>query len=91
VRLRFRARGINFRKLLAQDRPIRSCGCLYCEVTGTRAPYADYSAAPLAPRGLIRTPSVSLIFQPIPKPAVNDLPLLVVNRTEIEKIRLFFL
>ena len=34
---------------------------------------------------------VGLIFQPIPKPAVNDLPLLVVNRTEIEKIRLFFL
>jgi hypothetical protein len=27
--------------------------------------------------------------QPIPKPAVNDLPLLVVNRTEIEKIRLY--
>ena len=31
-----------------------------------------------------------LIFQPIPKPAMNDLPL-VANRTEIEKVRLFFL
>jgi hypothetical protein len=32
----------------------------------------------------------SLIFQPISKPAVNDLPL-VANRTEIEKVRPFFL
>ena len=31
-----------------------------------------------------------LIFQPIPKPAVNDLPL-VANLTEIEKVRPFFL
>jgi len=34
---------------------------------------------------------VSLIFQPIPKPTVNDLPLLIANRMEIEKVRLFFL
>jgi hypothetical protein len=33
---------------------------------------------------------VSLIFQPIPQPAVNDLPL-IANRTEIEKVRPFFL
>jgi hypothetical protein len=33
---------------------------------------------------------VILIFQPIPKPAVNDLPL-VANLTEIEKVRPFFL
>ena len=33
---------------------------------------------------------VSLIFQPMPKPAVNDLPL-VANHTEIEKVRPFFL
>ena len=32
-----------------------------------------------------------LIFQPIPKPAVNDLPLLVANRTKIEKVGLFIL
>ena len=29
---------------------------------------------------------MTLILQPIPKPAVNDLPL-VANRTEIEKVR----
>ena len=29
------------------------------------------------------------IFQPIPKPAVNDFPLLVANRTKIEKVGLF--
>ena len=34
---------------------------------------------------------VSLIFQPIPKPAVNDLPLLVANRAEIEKVGPFSL
>jgi hypothetical protein len=34
---------------------------------------------------------VSLIFQPIPKPAVNDLPLLVANRTKIEKVGPFIL
>ena len=31
------------------------------------------------------------IFQPIPKPAVNDFPLLVANRTKIEKVGLFIL
>jgi hypothetical protein len=31
-----------------------------------------------------------LVFQPIPNPAVNDLPL-IANRTEIEKVRPFFL
>jgi hypothetical protein len=35
--------------------------------------------------------SSKLVFEPIPKPAMNDLPLLVVNRTEIEKARPFFL
>jgi hypothetical protein len=34
---------------------------------------------------------VSLIFHPIPQPAVNDLPLVVANRTEIEQVRPFFL
>jgi hypothetical protein len=32
-----------------------------------------------------------LIFQPIPKPAVNDLPLLVANRAKIEKVGPFIL
>ena len=32
-----------------------------------------------------------LVVQPIPKPAVNGLPLVVANRTEIEKVRPFFL
>jgi hypothetical protein len=31
------------------------------------------------------------VFQPIPKPAVNDLPILVANRTKIEKVGLFIL
>ena len=34
--------------------------------------------------------SPGLIFQPIPQPAVNDLPLFA-NLTEIEKVRPFFL
>ena len=34
---------------------------------------------------------VSLIFQPIPKPTVNDLPLLVANRTKFEKVGPFIL
>ena len=32
--------GASISNVARQDRPIRSCGCLYCEVTGTRAPYA---------------------------------------------------
>jgi hypothetical protein len=38
-----------------------------------------------------RTFVVILIFQPIPKPAVNDLPLLVANSTKIEKVGPFVL
>ena len=40
---------------------------------------------------IVRSGVLRLIFQPIPKPAVNDLPLLVANRTKIEKVGLFIL
>ena len=39
---------------------------------------------------IVRSGVLKLIFQPISKPAVNDLPL-VANRAEIEKVRPFFL
>ena len=57
----------------------------------------DYSApSAFAPRATdpetfsLQAVSSTLVFQPIPNPAVNDLPL-VANRTEIQKVRPFFL
>jgi hypothetical protein len=73
-------------------------------LSGPRHPHRGRSGTPDRRRDalLVRDPEwsnknrlalggdVILIFQPIPKPAVNDLPL-IANRTKIEKVRPFSL
>jgi hypothetical protein len=46
---------------------------------------------PQHPRDPGGVAELALIFHPISKPAVNDLPLVVVARTEIEKVCPFIL
>jgi len=54
-------------------------------------PIHTLSLQGMAQRLLPSSDERSLIFKPITKPAVNDLPLLVANRTKIEKVGPFIL
>jgi hypothetical protein len=63
-------------------------GVLPCAAIDLDQPVVPNTQGTAAPFALLGR--VSLVFQPISKPAVNNFPLLA-NRTEIKKVRPFFL